>query len=601
MANYVGYFSDLHCKQYEVKITSNENSSDYQEILLAGEQPFVVRYNTSNTPFDPVRTSTATVNIVHDDYLEDSLSSCAQGTKIELNDITNSASPITEWVGYLTPKIYDAGYVDCFENFSLEAADCISSLQYVDYVETNSGGVVNIKSVIAQICDAANELEGFYWTKSKKYDSSDGDIILPEHLAICEHNFQSNDTNEEWKLSEVLEEICRYLGYTCLQWGKRMYFVDYQWLETHNSLTMSWYPKYNGYNRVNQDQTIGSAYTVTSGSVMSNDASISFEPIYNKVTVNANMYAAEDVVPNIFDDKFLRNRINSGDFYTNVEITPDQSVAEYPHGGEWYTIGFTQKYVKEKGENENGKKVDLYDNKYRYFMRLYDHKFYDSYYTNALTGTYAPLSDNQKASSDVTKDYRGATIVDLGVVRNEYKDQYQNWIVPSKLDYTRYLCVCEKYVNPQTGRTVSSAIGYRTPVFKLKSGYKPMVMVDDKSYLVLYCNAIFERYENRNYINPEWNSTECKTNWSAAGYYRNQVGQPVFKIHVGNLGWSTWRNGWVTANSSDDYVVPEMKWESNKKDFCLRQQKAPRKKAPDSHYRECSAIPVSHKFCHNSR
>lgn len=565
MSSYKAYFNSLDCKKYEVRITPSGETGEYEEIPLAGDQPFVVRYNTSSTPFEPVRTSTATINVVNDEYLVDKFSECPQGTKVELLDITVSAAPVTKWVGYMTPNTMNAGYDSCYETFQLEAADCISSLQYKDYVEMNSGGVVNIKAVLAQICDAAGELDGFYWTRSKRTASSQTsrNVILPEHLAICEHNFQTNDTAEEWKLSEVLQEICRYLGFTCLQWGKWMYFIDYQYLETHTKLVASRYPKAGGYVKINTDFDLDDTFEITADSYKGNGASISFEPIYNKVVVNANMYAAEDIVPDIFDDKFLTNRIDSGNFYTNIEILPELPLTtDYPHGGTWYSLGFEQKYVKEK--DEDGK--DLKDDKYRYFHRIYDHEYYESVYTDDSGNTASP-SANQMKSSAITRDFGGATIVDLGVVRKEYKDEYQNWIVPSKLDYTRYLCICENYKNPGDRKHVYDAAMYRKPVFKLKSGYKPMVMVDDKSYLVLYCSCIFERHRHRNYINPEWNDTECKTNWAQSGYWRNKVGQPIFKIHVGNLGWSTIQNKWVSAGTTDDYVIPEMKWESNKINF----------------------------------
>ena len=552
MSNFHGFFSDYNCKEYEVRITESGDNSSYEEIPLAGNEPFVVRYNTSNTPFDPVRTSTASIGIVNDEYLVDKFSECPQGTKVELLDITDTGNVKTRWVGYMTPNTMNAGYDSCYETFQLEAADCISSLQYKDYVEMNSGGVVNIKAVLAQICDACGELEGFYWTRSKKYNAANGAIILPEHLAISEHNFQYNDNEEEWKLSAVLEEICRYLGFTCLQWGNMMYFIDYQYLETHTDLYMTWYSKASGYNSGSSTHGDGT-YTVTSGSYLSNGATITFEPIYNKVVVNANMYAADDIVPNIFDDKFLTNRINSGDFYTNIEIQPESTVAEYPHGGNWF-FGFSQNYVKEK--DADGK--DLKDDKYRYFHRIYDHKYYDSVYTNDA-GNELILADNIKASSAITKNYRGGTIVDLGTVEQEYKSGTQQWIVPSKLDYTRYLCICERHNNAKTGMN--------SVVLRLKSGYRPMVMVDDKSYLVLNCSAIFERYEHRNYINPEWNDTECSTNWAATGYYRNSVARPAFRIHVGNMGWDSYGNQWVPAGSVTDYCAPEMRWDEKKSSF----------------------------------
>lgn len=553
MGNYKGYFSGLDCKKYEVRITSSGDSSAYQEILLAGDAPFTVTYNTSSTPFDPVRTSTATISIVHDDYLEDALSSCAQGTKIELLDITNTASTVTKWVGFLTPKVYDAGYEECYETFELEAADCISSLQYVDYNEMSGGGIVSIINILGQACDAAELLDGFYWsTGSKKVGNS---YLYPERVSISEHNFQTNDTEEEWKLSEVLEEICRYFGLTCMQWGKRMYFIDLQELELNSSIYVTYYSKASGYQR-GATSYLDGEYEVTADSYMSNGASISFEPIYNKVVVNANMYAAEEFIPNPFDDKHLVNRLSpSGDFYTNFEVLPaSPDKATYPQGGTWYTLGFEQNFKEESSG----------DSQYRYFHRLYDNKYWESVYTTPDGGAGSP-SQSVLKSSGITKDYRGGTIVDLGVVRKDYRSETQQWIVPSKLDYTRYLCICELHGNPSSYGGTNP--GANKVVYRLKDGFKSRVLLDEKSFLVLDCSAIFQRHKDRNYINPSWDNTECNTNWAAAGRWRNSIASPSFRIHIGNMGWSSYLNRWVSAGTANDYCRPTMKWDSNKKDF----------------------------------
>ena len=561
MANYHGFFSGLDCKKYEVKITASGDSSAYQEIVLAGDQPFVVRYNTSDTPFDPVRTSTATINIVHDDYLHDALSNCAQGTKVELIDITDTAHTSTVWVGYLTPKVYDAGYENCFETFSLEAADCISSLQYIDYVEMSGGSIVSLAGIINQICDAAGELEGYYWTRSKKIGTS---TLVPSLLSISEHNFQTNDTEEEWKLSEVLEEICRYLGFTCLQYGKRMYFIDYQYLEANGDIYATWFSKANNY-AAGSASHLDSAYTVTSGSYMSNGASISMEPVYNKVVVNANMYAADEFIPNPFDDKFLTNRIDSGNTYANIEILPiSPATASFPHGGTWYTLGFQQKYKDEASA----------DTRYKYFHRLYDNKYWESVYSQG--NSYVTPSDSVLKSTSITRNYRGGTIVDHGVVRKNYMSETQQYIVPSKLDYTRYLCICEKHTNGKgdaSHRTLEDT-GAGKVVFRLKDGYKPRLMLDNKCFLVLNCSAIFERYEERNYINPSWVNTESKTNFTSQGVSRNAVARPSFRIHIGNKGWSSSLNQWVDiTNSLYDICSPQMEWDENEKSFWNREIK----------------------------
>lgn len=561
MGNYKGYFSDLDCKQYEVRITASGDSSNYQEIKLAGRNPFVVRYNTSKTPFDPVRTSTATINIVHDDYLHDALSSCAQGTKVELLDVTTSTAK-TLWIGYLTPKVYNAGYDSCIETFELDAADCISSLQYADYTEMSSGGVTSLKDIINQICDETGELEGYYWTRSKKVGNT---VLVPSQLSISEHNFQTNDTEEYWKLDEVLKEICQYLGFTCFQWGKRMYFVDYQYLETNEDIYTSYYSKSNNYNTGSAAHLDG-PYTVTADSYRSNGATISMEPVYNKVTVNANMYAVDDFIPNPFDDEFLINRIDSGNSYASVEIMPYRNTTSQDHPyNQWFPDGTDALFW------QSWKMEESADDQYIYHMRPYNHKYWESVYSNSGTGQVIVPSSAIQASSAITRFYRGGTLVDLGVVRKEHKSENNpaQWIVPSKMDYTRYLCISEKHRNHSGYAQHGKDEGSGKVVYRLKDGFKSRAMVDNKCFLVLNCTCLFERYDYCNYINPDWCDAQCKHRSTAAGTWRESIPRPSFRIHIGNMGWSSSLNRWVdytVGNNGSLYDIcrPQMKWDEKK-------------------------------------
>lgn len=559
MGKYRGYFNGIDCKKYEVRITpSGTTGEEYEEVLLAAREPFVVRYETSKTPFDPVRTSTASIKVVNDEYLYDALSQCAQGTKVELVNITDTANTKTEWVGYMTPKVYNAGYDSCWESFDLEAADCISSLQYIDYQEISGGGVTNLQEIINQICDATGELEGYYWTISKR--TSGGTIITPDMLAISEHNFMTNDTEEYWKLSEILKEICQYLGFTCLQWGRYMYFVDYQYLEPVARLKAYKYQK-SGVNYYldgtgGTEKNLDNYYEVTAESYMDNGATISMEPVYNKVVVNANMYAIEDFIPDPFSDEWLTNRINSGTPYASVEIPPHaNNIAEdhpynqwYPNGG---VLGITQSWKMEESA----------DTQYIYHMRPYDHKYWESVYTNT-GGTVVNPSDSIQASPAITKDYRGGTLLDLGVVRKDHKSESNpaQWIVPSKMDYTRYLCICEKHIN-HSGSQHGRDEGSRKVVFRLKNGYYSRARIDSKCFLVLDCNCLFERYDDCNYINPDWCDAQQKKRGTEAGTWHDSIPRPIFKIKIGGKSWSSNSNAWV---SGDDYCIPQMKWDEKK-------------------------------------
>ena len=533
--NYRGIFFGLDNKKYQVDIIGNSASTAYVSFELAGQNPFIVSYSASSTPFDPVRTSTAQINIVHNDYMEDILSAEAQGTQIQLVDITNSASTVVRWTGFLTPKIYDAPYRDEYETYQLEAADCISSLQYIDYTLSNGGGLVGFDTILSQICTACKNLDGFYWTLSKNVGSS---ALTPDMVSIVEHNFLYSDTNEPVKLSEVLEEICRYFGFTALQWGTRMYLVDYQCFHTTTRLYCKYYNK-NGTPMSNS--YLGSYFTVSGNTYRASDATISFEPVYNKVEVRANFYTVEDFLPNIFDDAYLTNR--HGDFYTTLTVDPLSERGQWPRGN---------------GHNKEDK--DKPDTNYVYRHRYYDHEYWESVYSGILGGEEHFLLDStsqvfgETIGTGITRDYRGATIVDMGVVKKAGKNAGKQWVVPSKMDYTRYLCVRTGYqnVNPSTGQ--------RQRVFRLKQPYSGKFVGTGAEYLVINYTCTWEKYKDRNYINPDWSDQTLTSRWS--GSFHAGIGQLGFKFKIGNKSWNGYQ--WV---SGDNVFYIETEWDVKAKAF----------------------------------
>ena len=560
MANYFGKFRGLDTSTdtagtlYCVYIIGDTSSTVYTEVMLAGSNPFIVNYDESKTPFEPVRTSTATISIVHNDYMQDILSPYAQGTQVKLYNETEHKY---EWVGYLTPKLYDQSYENEYETIQLEAADCVSSLQYINYTDDTgyTKNIVTIKSIINKICDACGLLDGYYWTRSKKVGNT---VVLPDALKISEQNFFSEDTDEPWKMDEMLEEICRYFGFTAMQWGTRLYFVDYQYYHNHDDIYATYYAKSSSYAQ-GSDYHIGGAKTLSQDDIMKNGADITFEPVYNKCVVKANFYDYDYFIPNIFDDSFLTNR--NGDFYEGYEVgVPSPHIPTYPYGSKWLFFG--QKF-KEDVNKDNEQSRTKGDARYRYFHRLYDSKYWESVYRNRQTlAEVTPASmgtDYNNVYS--TTSYIGGTLVDLGVVEDDYTDEYHQDIVASKLDFTRYLCICQRgkggWINPFFPNQVPSASNY--PVFRLKPGYKSICPLPNNSYLIVDFECIYERYVNRPYINPDWTTSKMKMDLSA-GEETCAYAYPCFKLKIGDKYW----NGSVWTTTSSNFAIPI---ERNDKDF----------------------------------
>ena len=571
MGNYVGRFKNIETDDsYELYIigdTANTNVATYTEVLLAGRDPFVVSYRGNKTPFDAVRTSTATIKVVHNDYMEDILTPFARTTQVKLKNVTQN---VWEWVGYLTPRVYDAAYVHCeYETFDLEAADCLSSLQYVPYVDVDdpqysayTKSIVTFKYIIDNACDACGLLDGYYWGRNKRLGpNSNSTIVLPSMLKISEANFFFSDTNKPWDYLTVLEEMARYLGFTLMQWQSRLYFVDYQTFHNNESFSVTPYLKASGYAQ-GSTTSLSSSITATQDDYRASNASISFDPQYNKCSVHANFYTCDDLIPSIFDDAYLHNRRDPDNFYANVEVIPETpDPAEYPAN---IRPNGTTKYKNEKKENDKGKKVDALDSDYRYFYRLYDHDYWQSQYYST-GGTQTTPSTYQLSSQTITRNFMGGTIVDLGVVRKKYVNQYYQEIVPNKLDYTRYLCLSCKCNTANTSThwdSTSFSVVDDSPMyvlFKSKPGMIAPCMTSSNAFLVINFTMLWERYVNRAYINPDWCSDECGVSgWQETwhlDYLQRAVGCMRFRIKVGNKYWSGKDNDWSTASTSVAYVT----------------------------------------------
>lgn len=79
--SYRGYFNSIYDKKrYTVQIQTQGTTTD----ILLGESPFIVSYEGDTTIYKPLKLSSATITVVHNDYLFDIYNATAQGTKVSL-------------------------------------------------------------------------------------------------------------------------------------------------------------------------------------------------------------------------------------------------------------------------------------------------------------------------------------------------------------------------------------------------------------------------------------------------------------------------------------------------------------------------------------
>lgn len=554
MAAIRGYFYGLDCSFYTLKVYQGQESEQFTEVELAGDSPFVVTYNTSETPFEPIRTSTATISVVHNTYLDELYTPYAHGTKVKVYRREDESTQDTcVWAGYLVPKVYSQGYVNEYETIELEAADCISSLQYFEYEKMNDNGCVSFKQLIDAMLDTTEMLDDFYWPYSKL---SNGRYLMPEDLGIYEKNFFSNDTDEPWSWEEVMKEMCQYLGLTLIQWQDMVYFLDMTALGKGNDRYVKYVNKQKG-----SDVYISSDITMEQELSRGNDAEISFEPIFNKVVVKDNFYTVEELIPDIFDDKYLTNR--NGDFYAAVECTPPSPD----------TANYVSKIKKGGLKTTNESKAD---SEYKYFLRIYDHEYYKSRY-NDYDGLYGGMNTPEALSHIL-----GATIVDLGVV-DETTFVGEVWDptgsgdgvhigtvdYANSIDYKRYLMICEMHTEGSAvdGGGNTHKVVMRTPKIKF-----PCQITDD-AYAIISWSETSTRHQLRPYINPDWSKDGPSCNDEHFNL-KAAPQSPPLRFFVGDKCWSSHDKKWVEKGDRWDRVTVTSLKDAPLKDYWNEELKA---------------------------
>lgn len=426
--NLKGYFAAMpDCKQYVVKIIADSSNPNFEEIYLAGSSPFVVTYDTSSTPFEPLRTSRATINVVADEKFLDVFSEDPHGTKVVLEDANGGIV----WTGWLTNNLLNMPDSSCQnEMFSLEADDCIKTLENYKY-ETNKKTIVTFKDILIKIAKRCDSIDTICVDASLK-NSGGTSFIQMSQLKISEKNFFSSDTDQAWTLDEVLEEICRYLNLTAIQIGSKLVLFD---MQAHTSesanttdvaVSMKCEQYYKSENFATGHFGDSSDYMkvipLRESVLMPGQSDISLETLYNKIEVKDSFYEISDFVPDIYEDKLLTNR--QGDFWKSNQINL----------GTWKL-----RYINKKGRTAKEEKNE-YDRVY--YMRKFDHKNYTPIYRNRETLSQSDLtpliSVSNVSVNQNTFPYSGYGYCDVTATFTNNTTSQKTLYTRGQLTYTWY-------------------------------------------------------------------------------------------------------------------------------------------------------------------
>lgn len=565
---YKGQFVDTNNKAYSVTISTN--SGNQTKSVTMGGNPFVTEMDSDEKLiYCPVKYQSATVAIITPDYNFDIYSSKAQDSKVLLTDDSGA----TVWVGYVTPNLYNMGFVEEREEVEIECIDGLSTLQYIKY-STDKKQVVDFLYLVRKILRSCNCYQKFYVSNNIQLSNAGSDTIL-DKLYISEENFfdkkeDDEDDNEvAWTMQEVLEELCQFLGLTAVANGDSVYFLDYDAIKNGNN----YYYCYSVNDNTSPSfTTVRFNKTITADDYSDSGATLSLDNVYNKVSVKADLYTFETVIPDMFDS--LKNITKDSDTALQTAITAGNGMwGEVVQNeiGDTDTANHNMIVMVDRVYNPAEKAYGAFN---AVFVKYFNSPYYKFYKYNS-SGQDITSSTTALNYTD-TKSMYGATAAKFFVkeLKNKSQEYYSSWITGyilgelndeirafhldallaqneiSNVEFKNYIAL----LNPPTNHINNSNIT-NYPYFQTTVTDNSALFGGDNAYLVISGDLIYHYMNEDPYPIPEG---ECAVK---EGRYAIKKGQAYLlaKLQWGNKYW----NGveWVTTAST--FQIPFIKEEAS--------------------------------------
>lgn len=483
---YYGFFRNTDTAEddkgqlYKVTIVTEEDYTEKVELLLSSS-PFIVEYeNDEANIYKPYKCSTATVSFYQNrvNYAINSSSANKVTVKllkyigkteedfeelaaIEADDIYFKE----EWVGYATPNSYSQPFENELDLFELECQDGLSTLKYKEYKPTTEKGIISFANIIKQ---GLKELKGlykaFFIPDTLVTESIEEQDILSA-LYISEYNFLDEDKKGMTYL-EVIEQICLFLGLTCVPTGNCIYFIDYKGIANgYNDYYKFYWDSDKEFTRYDGKEYKQHHLNITASNFSGTGTNISLGSTYNKVKVTSDLYPIKELVTkledytnweysenldfigigNSFDTNVVEadevaTRINSHTIGGNQVVfirfknfsQEDKNIRTYWYNKDDIKLGNVMQPVTEEQTRINKEKLWNYD--------------YIQNYIGACVAEYGvkAVKDFNEPINDV--DFKEAVFISQPIYRNKQVD-FSEW---DRSNYIPYLNGGQKIISYKT-------------------------------------------------------------------------------------------------------------------------------------------------------
>jgi len=238
-------FQSLNQKDYVIDIQENGYTGKPTE-LTGSATPIVVKVDDEDFLYTPKRFSTASIRIVGNDYLQRLYSTNYQQYRVNLKQGNSIV-----WTGFIKPELYTQDYTSIDFELEVECISAMSTLEYINYkqVDQSKKSVVTFWDLIKRCIQdskgsySAIYLPHVYGSSASNYNAKRN---ILEELSVSEQNFYDED-DKPMTLLEVLEEVCKVLNWTCVDWAGSIYFIDVD----HTGNYHKYSSEFNSYSIVN--------------------------------------------------------------------------------------------------------------------------------------------------------------------------------------------------------------------------------------------------------------------------------------------------------------------------------------------------------------
>lgn len=326
-------FKDYKDNSYVVEIHRKGYTGEVAE-LTGATSCFVVSGTDDDFMYIPVRTSSATINMLDSDLLLDLYSINNQFAAVKLYK-----NGLLEWTGYIRPEQFTQPYTNNPQNIGVECMSALATLENIEYETQSDNGTITLWRLLATLIDSAKGgYRGVYIPQSY---GQNGNVL--EDINLIENNFTSGEMN----CLEVMEAVCKFLNWTCHDIGGYLYFVDADWEGVYRLYdeTLSTYTDVNRNEVVLQDIGFNGSDSNT----------LDVVPGYNKASVKA--------INNVFDSVIENEKFEELKPFSEITYIDgnDFIYKQFVDPKEWEIISYNRnKQVIDMNNPPSNPNIDAY-------------------------------------------------------------------------------------------------------------------------------------------------------------------------------------------------------------------------------------------------